>query len=306
MTVYPTLSRRVDGVSYARQRLELRDGDFLDLDCSRVGSGRVVVVSHGLEGHSRRAYVLGMVRAFNRAGWDAVAWNFRGSSGEQNRLLAFTHSGASHELAEVVDWAAGAGGYRSVALVGFSLGGNLTLKYLGESGAAVPQAVRCGVAYSVPCDLRGSAETMAAGGNRIYMSRFLSDLRIRMEAKSRQFPGRISMEGYGQVRTFRDFDGRYTAPLHGFRDAEDYWERSSSGKYLAGIRVPTLLVNAMDDPFLSPGCFPRDVAAASEWLHLETPAHGGHVGFVSMGGDGEYWSERRAVEFAGGLVGVGK
>ncbi len=306
MTVYPTLSRRVDGVTYVRQRLELRDGDFVDLDCSGVGADRVVVISHGLEGHSRRAYVLGMVRAFNRAGWDAVAWNFRGSSGEQNRLLAFTHSGASHELAEVVDWAAGAGGYRSVALVGFSLGGNLTLKYLGESGATLPAAVRCGVAYSVPCDLRGSAETMAAGGNRIYMSRFLSDLRVRMEAKSRQFPGRISMEGYGKVRTFREFDGRYTAPLHGFRDAEDYWERSSSGRYLAGIRVPTLLVNAMDDPFLSPGCFPRELAAASEWLHLEMPEHGGHVGFVSMGGNGEYWSERRAVEFAGGVVGVGK
>lgn len=305
MTVYPTLSRRVGGVSYQRERLELADGDFLDLDRSRVGADRVVVVSHGLEGHSRRAYVLGMVREFNRAGWDAVAWNFRGSSGEQNRLLAFTHSGASQELGEVVEWAAGTAGYRTVAMVGFSLGGNLTLKYLGERGTNLPGAVRCGVAYSVPCDLRGSAETMAAGGNRIYMSRFLSDLKVRMEAKSRQFPGRISLEGYGEVRTFREFDGRYTAPLHGFRDAEDYWERSSSARYLTGIRIPTLLVNALDDPFLSEGCYPRDIAAASEWLHLETPPHGGHVGFVSTGGDGEYWSERRAVEFASAVVGGG-
>lgn len=302
MTVFPSLSRRVEGVQYVRRRVELADGDFLDADLSTVGATRAVVISHGLEGHSRRSYVLGMVRAFNRAGWDAAAWNFRGSSGDPNRLMAFTHSGASNDLAEVVNalltWRA----YREVAVVGFSLGGNLTLKYLGENPAMLPPEVKCGVAFSVPCDLQGSAQAMAEGRNRIYMKRFLADLRIRMEAKSGQFPGRISMEGYGTIRTFQQFDDRYTAPIHGFKDAADYWARSASRGFLPGIRVPTLLVNALDDPFLSLGCFPRDEAAASPWFHLEAPDRGGHVGFVSFGGNGDYWSERRAVEFASGAV----
>ena len=296
-TVYPSLSRRVEGVDYTRRRVELTDGDFLDVDQSKVGSRRAVVISHGLEGHSRRAYVLGMVRAFNRAGWDAAAWNFRGCSGEPNRQLAFTHSGASGDLGAVVEAVAGEG-YDEVVLVGFSLGGNLTLKYLGELGNRVPAAVRAGVAFSVPCDLKGSAESMALPGNRIYMSRFLSDLRVRMEAKSQQFPGRLSMDGYREIRTFRDFDDRYTAPLHGYRDAEDYWARSSSLGYLGGLKVPALLINAADDPFLSAGCYPRDVALGSPWFHLEVPDHGGHVGFATFGGDGNYWSETRAVDFA--------
>jgi len=276
----------------------LADGDFIDVDLSTVASQRAVVISHGLEGHSRRAYVLGMARAFNRAGWDAAAWNFRGSSGDQNRLLAFTHSGASTDLAAVVNSLLSWRTYREIVVVGFSLGGNITLKYLGENPAALPPEVRCGVAFSVPCDLQGSAKVMAEGKNRIYMNRFLADLRVRMEAKSGQFPGRISMEDYGLIRTFQEFDDRYTAPIHGFRDAEDYWARCASRAYLAGIRVPTLLVNALDDPFLSPGCFPRQEASASPWFHLEAPDRGGHVGFVSFGGNGDYWSERRAVEFA--------
>ncbi len=298
LTVFPTLSRRVTGVEYERERLELADGDFLDLDWSRVGADRVVIISHGLEGHSRRAYVMGMVRAFNRAGTDAVAWNFRGCSGEANRMLTFTHSGASGDLAAVVDRVLAIGRHREVVLVGFSLGGNLTLKYLGERGESVDERVRSAVAFSVPCDLEAAADRMGARGNRLYMKRFLTDLRGRMEQKAGQFPGRVSLEGFGAIRTFREFDERYTAPLHGFGGAVDYWTRSSSKAYVAGIRRPTLLVNASDDPFLTPECFPRDLAEASAWFHLEAPKAGGHVGFVSFGEDGVYWSEKRAVEFA--------
>lgn len=306
MTVFPTLSRKVEGVQYARRRLELADCDFLDVDLAgadATGCPRVVVISHGLEGHSSRPYVLGMVRAFQRAGWDAAAWNFRGCSGEPNRALKFTHSGASDDLAAVVEAVLGWGGYRELVLVGFSLGGNLTLKYLAERASALPAAVRAGIAFSVPCDLKGSAEAMARPGNRIYMRRFLSDLRERMALKAEQFPGRVSLEGYGSIRTFRDFDDRYTAPLHGFADAEEYWARSASGPRLGELRVPTLLVNAQDDPFLSEGCFPRELASRSGHLHFEAPEHGGHVGFVSFGNEGEYWSERRAVAFAGEVVG---
>lgn len=299
-TVYPTLSRRVAPVPYDRQRVVLSDGDFVDVDHSRVGARRVAVVSHGLEGHSRRPYVLGMARAFNTAGWDVAAWNFRGCSGEANRLLKFTHSGASSDLAEVIDAVLGAGRHDKLVAVGFSLGGNLTLKYLGERGSDLPRAVVGGVAFSVPTDLRGSAERMARPANRLYMRRFLSDLRGRMTSKAAQFPGRVSLEGYDGIRDFRGFDERYTAPLHGFLNADDYWARSSANAHLRGIRVPALLVNAMDDPFLSEGCFPWAEAEASTWLHLEAPEHGGHVGFVSFGSE-SYWSERRATEFASAL-----
>jgi predicted alpha/beta-fold hydrolase len=303
LTVFPTLSRRVDGVDYQRSRLELVDGDFLDLDVSSAGAGRAVVISHGLEGHTDRAYVKGMVRAFNRAGWDAVAWNFRGSSGEPNRLLKFTHSGATEDLGAVVDAVRGWRRYRTLALVGFSLGGNLTLKYLGERGDQVPSEIRAAVAFSVPCDLRGAAERMGAWGNRIYMRRFMADLRERMEVKARQFPGKLDLSDYDRMKTFREFDDRYTAPLHGFADAEEYWRRSGSGSVVGGIRVPTLLVNAEDDPFLSDTCFPRETAGASEWFYLESPRRGGHVGFVQFTEEGDYWSERRAVGFVGEQAG---
>ena len=306
MTLFATLSRRVPEVAYQRERVEMADGDFIDVDWSRVGSRRLVVVSHGLEGHSRRPYVAGMVRAFNRGGWDAAAWNFRGSSGEVNRTMTFTHSGATDDLAAVVDAALATGRYDTVALVGFSLGGNLTLKYLGERGDRLPEKVRSSVVFSVPCDLEGSAVRMAERVNVVYMRSFLSDLKARFAAKAMQFPGRVTLDGFSKIRTFKEFDDRYTAPLHGFTGAVDYWTRCSARGFLQGNRRPTLLVNAKDDPFLVESCFPVEAAARSEWLHLEVPERGGHVGFVSIGNDGQYWSEGRALGFVaahGGAAG---
>ncbi len=302
-TVYPVLRRRLPEVRYERERLELPDGDFLDLDWSRASGRNVVIVSHGLEGSSQRDYVKGMVRTFNRRGWDAVAWNFRGCSGEPNRLLRFSHSGASDDLRQVVE-AVARHGYERVGLVGFSIGGNLTLKLLGELGERAPQWLVGGVAVSVPCDLKSSAEVMASRENRPYMERFLVDLHQKISAKQARFPEALDDAHYGALKTFRDFDDRYTAPLHGFRDAEDYWARSSSRFFLEPIRCPALLLNAADDPFLSPECFPEAIAARHEWLHLEVPAHGGHVGFVGNGlRPDEYYSERRAWEFLSGETG---
>jgi len=299
-TLYPHLKRRVDDVVYQRERLELDDGDFLDLDWSRTGAARCVIVSHGLEGSSQGVYVKGMVRAFNRRGWDALAWNFRGCSGEPNRLLRLYHSGVSDDLARVFR-RAGEDGYDTVALIGFSLGGNVTLKWLGELGADAPAWLAGAVAVSVPTDLRASAETMARPFNRPYMERFLATLREKIRAKQPRFPRELDDTGFEDIRTFREFDDRYTAPIHGFRDAEDYWRRCSSCFLLERIRVPTLLLNALDDPFLAPECFPRELAAQHEWLHLEAPGRGGHVGFVGGGlRPDEYYSERRAVEFLRG------
>ena len=291
--------RRIVDVTYERERLELVDGDFVDLDWSRVGSRKAAIISHGLEGSSRGAYVRGMVRAFNRRGWDGVALNSRGCSGEPNRLPRFYHSGATEDLWSASEHVARLG-YERVALVGFSLGGNVTLKLLGELGGRVPPWLAGGVGISVPCDLKSSAEAMARPVNRPYMKRFLVDLRAKLRSKQARFPKEMDDSGYDKVRTFRHFDDRYTAPLHGFRDAEDYWARCSSRFHFEQIRCPALLLNAEDDPFLALDCFPREIAIRHECFHLEAPAQGGHVGFV---GDGlradEYYSERRALEFFG-------
>jgi predicted alpha/beta-fold hydrolase len=186
--------------------------------------------------------------------------------------------------------------------VGFSLGGNVTLKLLGEYGDEAPGWLHAAVAVSVPCDLKSSGEVMAQTANRIYMSRFLRDLREKLRGKQARFPVEMDDTGYEQVRSFRDFDNRYTAPLHGFRDAEDYWAQCSSRFYLDRIRRPALLLNAADDPFLSAECFPRSLAAVHDFLHLEVTRHGGHVGFVGGGlRDDEHYSERRALEFLGAV-----
>ncbi|MBX3730989.1 MAG: alpha/beta fold hydrolase [Verrucomicrobiae bacterium] len=301
-TVWASAFRRVVAGAPVRERLELPDGDFLDLDWHRVGASRVVIIAHGLEGDSRRGYVRGLARALNRRAWDVVAWNLRGCSGEPNRLPRSYHSGASEDLAAVVSGIAGRG-HATVAVCGFSLGGNLTLKFLGE-GRPEGARVVAGVAVSVPCDLRASALRLDASVNRIYLRRFLDSLRHRMDAKRRQFGAIIPVVDRAAIRNFLDFDDRFTAPLHGFRDAADYWERCSALRFLSGIRVPTLVLNAADDPFLTPECHPRQDAAKNPRLTVEITDHGGHVGFVGGGRHpGEYWSELRIASFLEAAVG---
>jgi hypothetical protein len=299
-SIVPTLCRRVSGVAYERLRIDTPDGDFLDLDYSRVGSDRVAVVAHGLEGSSQRPYVLGLVKAFNDAGWDAVAWNFRGCSGEPNRKLRSYHSGASEDLTAVIDHVVSRDRYRSIALAGFSMGGNIVLKYLGELGGRLGPAI-CGAAvFSVPCDLESAALQMGRPANAFYMKRFLRMLHGKIRAKMELFPGQVDDRGYGRMRTFHEFDDRYTAPLCGFENARDYWTRASSRPLLPAIRVPTLLVNARDDPFLAEPCYPYREAVDHPLLFLETPPSGGHVGFVASGNSGSWWVETRAVEFVEG------
>ena len=301
-TVLPAILRPVGGLRWTRERLELPDGDFLDLDWLDSASDRLLVVSHGLEGHSRRPYVAGMARAAARRGWSVLAWNFRGCSGELNRLPRFYHSGASEDLAAVVDHAGRSGRFRALAVAGFSLGGNMTLKYLGEGRpSAVP--VVAGVALSTPCDLAGASAAMEAPRVRPYMARFQRDILRKWSLKRQRFPAVIPAVDPERQRTFRQIDDTFTAPMHGFADAEDYWRRCSANAFLASIRVPVLVLNAADDPFLSPGCFPSEAASRSPWVHLEVPEHGGHVGFVDRwGGRADLWSETRTMEFLGAAL----
>ena len=298
-TIYPNLFRHVAGVSYLRQRISTPDDDFLDLDWSPVGADRVAILAHGLEGNSTRPYVFGMVRALNRSGWDAVVWNFRGCSGEPNQKVRFYHSGDTEDLHTVLTCVHQRSCYKTSALIGFSLGGNVILKYLGEQAMQLNPKVRAAVVFSVPCDLAASASKMARPENALYMNRFMRMLHEKIRAKRQRFPAEIDDRGFHLMRTFKDFDERYTAPLHGFKSAADYWERASSKSFLTHIVVPTLLVNALDDPFLALPCYPYHEAQVNPCLFLETPNAGGHVGFVSFNNCGEYWSESRALEFLG-------
>lgn len=298
-TIAPSLLRRVPGVTFTRERLPLDDGDFLDLDWIRSPHAtHLAILSHGLEGSTEQAYIRGMARALARRGWDVLAWNHRGCSGEPNAGLRMYHSGVSDDLHAVLRRGLQERAYTRVGLVGFSLGANVTLKFLGEQGASLdPQRFRAAV-FSAPCDLEGCCRALARRSNALYMEHFLLSLRRKVATKKHQFPHAIDDRGLWRVRTFFEFDDRFTAPLHGFDGALDYYTRASSGPLLPEIRVPTLLVNAADDPFLSPSCYPRRAARNHPWLHLEIPRHGGHVGFLAAPTlRGDLWSERRAAEF---------
>jgi len=295
-TIVPVLLPRRVRLSMQRERLELADGDFLDLDWARAGRSRVAILTHGLEGSSTQSYIRGLAAALVAAGWDVLAWNFRGCSGEPNRLLRAYHSGETGDLAAVI--ARAATDYQKIALVGFSLGGNVVLKYLGE--APPHPAVAAGVAISAPIDLAACAGQLdARWSNRLYLRRFLVSLAGKIEAKARLFPGQFDATGARRMRSFQEFDDRFTGPLHGFRDAADYWTQSSARQFLPRIALPTLLLQPQNDPFLAPGAYPWPEAEASAHVHLEAPASGGHVGFLDLARGLQPWSERRVVEFLG-------
>jgi uncharacterized protein len=299
-TIYPALFRRIAQVTRRGERLELADGDFIDLEWAGNGSSRLAILSHGLEANTQTEYIQGMAVALIRRGWDVLAWNFRGCSRVPNRLLRMYHSGATEDLQAVVCHALACHPAESIDLIGFSLGGNLTLKYLGERPNELPPQVRRAVVFSVPCDLACSSQRLSVLSNRLYMERFLVAMRAKIRVKNQMFPGQLDLTGLWRIRTFQQFDDRYTAPIHGFRDAADYWARNSCRQFIPAIDRPTLLVNAVNDPFLGPGCYPFAEAVASDAFHFEFPASGGHVGFPAAGGNGEYWSETRAAEFLEG------
>lgn len=300
-TLYPPLLRPAPAMPKPETgRIELPDDDFLDYDLhrSRIGCTRtLVIVSHGLEGNSRRKYVVGMARMATGLGFDAVCWSQRGCSGEVNRLERGYHSGETGDIHAVITHCLASGQYDRVALIGFSMGGNQILKYLGENPAKVPHEVKAATTFSVPCDLDGCEKVIARPSRRIYFEYFMRGLRDKVREKATLFPERVDTTKLKGIATLRDFDDRFTAPANGFVDAEDYYARSSSLQFLPDINIPTLLVNSLDDPFLPDTCYPVNQAENNPNLFLEMPRFGGHVGFVLTGNGNVYWSEKRAAAF---------
>ena len=296
-SIYPTLFRKFDTDSYQRERIFTPDDDFLDIDWSRTGSNKLAIISHGLEGNSHRNYVVGMVKMLNRNGWDALAWNYRSCSGEMNRRLRFYNSGTIDDLEVVIEHASKIESYKEIVLIGFSMGGNLSLLYLGNKGSRVDSKIGRSVVFSVPCDLKASTRELAKFKNRIYMGRFLKTLHQKIRTKMKLMPGQINDDNYHLIKNFKDYDDRYTAPLHGFNNAEDYWSKCSSNRFIPEIKIPTLIVNARNDPFIVDGCYPVNETSDSKCVYLEVPKSGGHVGFMQFKKDKSYWSEERTIEF---------
>jgi predicted alpha/beta-fold hydrolase len=296
-TIYPALFRKISGVVYQRERMITPDQDFLDLDWSLSSSKpqKLVILSHGLEGNSTKQYIVGMVKLLNQNGFDCLAWNFRSCSGEMNRTSKFYHSGATDDLDLVVEKGMG---YTEIYLMGFSLGGNLTLKYLGEKFRKRSSKIKKAVVFSVPMDLKACSLSIIKRENRVYMHRFLNTLKPKVTEKSRLFPDKISLAKDHLVKTLYDFDDIYTAPLHGFSDASHYYEQCSSQFFVQNIEIPTLIVNADNDPIVPGSSLPLDLIASLENVHLELSSHGGHCGFRPANvTDGVYWSERKALNF---------
>jgi predicted alpha/beta-fold hydrolase len=295
-TIYSALLRKVEGPEQMRERITLQDGDFLDLDWSLSASptDRVLILLHGLEGNAQRPYMLGSASLFSARGYDVCSVNLRGCSGVPNRLFRSYHSGATEDLDAVLKHVLGMRKFKKIFLKGFSLGGNLILKFLGEHPNYSDRIVGA-VAISVPCDLHDSLLQLNKAKNWLYAKRFLSSLREKVREKQKRFPGRITTEEVDKIRSLKDFDDLYTSRAHGFTDAVDYYTRCSSLRFLEGIRVPTLLLNARNDSFLGPRCYPVEVCRNHSDLYFENPVYGGHVGFVGEGS--YYYSERRSLEF---------
>lgn len=276
-----------------RERLELPDSDFIDLDWTADTGGPVVVLLHGLEGSVRSHYAAGMLTALSRRGWQAVMMHFRGCSGEHNRLARGYHSGDTGDIAFLLEQLRDRYPARRLAAIGYSLGGNVLLKYLGEKRSDTP--LSCAAAVSVPFELSSAADRLQHGFSRVYQKYLIDRISKRIRDKFRnRHDAPFALPDLPKWRNFHLFDNYVTAPLHGFSGSREYYRLCSSGQFLKFITIPTLLVHAKDDPFLAPGAIPKP-EELGEPVTLELSNTGGHVGFV--GGRypwrAEYWLENR-------------
>ena len=294
-TLYPSLFRPRKPPPLTRERIELDDGDFVDLDWTRQTDGMVVLILHGLEGSIDSHYTAGVLSALARDGYTAGLMYFRGRSGEPNRLPRSYHSGETGDLDFVMQRIYQQHPEKKIALIGYSLGGNVLLKWLGEQGSTAPPATA--ITISVPFDLNCAALTLERGFSRIYQRHLLKKLRVSAATKARQHMMPFPVERLEELRTFRQFDHAITAPLHGFSGVDDYYERSSCKQFLKHINIPTLMLQARDDPFLPETALPEEADLGST-VTLETSRRGGHVGYVSGGNPLHpiYWLEQRILQ----------
>ncbi len=303
-TIFANATRSLKGIHFQRERLETPDGDFVDLDfayvnqCHRLwtegNDAPIVLAIHGLEGNARRGYMCELYRQLATHGIRAVGLNFRSCSGEMNRTTRMYHSGATYDVELAINWLSKKFPDVPLGLVGFSLGANVTLKYMGEGGDGVKTAV----SISPPFDLAAGSRVLENGFSQIYTARLLKSLKHKARAKAHQLKQLIDVEAALNAQTFFQFDDAW-APLYGFRGAADYYKQCSSRNFLAEIRKPTLILRALDDPFFSPDDVPTHLITNNPYIQAEFPQHGGHVAFVegSLPGKYQYWAEQQSARF---------
>lgn len=299
-TIWPVLIRKRKlhpAIHLQRERLELPDGDFLDIDwVNKDAQGPIVILLHGFEGSIQSHYAKGMLNAMHLQGWRCVFMHFRGCSGVDNRLQRGYHSGDTGDLAYLVNSLQAQEPQTALAAIGYSLGGNILLKWLGETGGANP--LKAAIAISVPFELKKAATRVQTGFSRFYQWYFLHCLLKRLQRKHAKVPAPVDLATLNRVHSLREFDEVFTAPVYGFRDAEEYYASASSRQYLRFIQVPTLLLHAKDDPFMTADVVPQN-EELSPYVKMELCDKGGHVGFVAgrVPWRPRYWLEERSPVF---------
>ena len=299
-TIAPSLLRNIKDLRFVRERIQTDDDDFLDLDwcysLRQPTNGRLAILSHGLEGSTRSTYIVGMAQHLTQNGWDVLAWNCRSCSGEMNRQFRMYHHGDTEDIGAVVQHALSQSRWSSLSLIGFSMGANMTMKYLGILGDDAPAAIRSAIVFSGPCDLEAGANVLDRPENWLYKQKFLRALSKKIRSKAAAFPGRLEVAKLDAVRHWRDFDEWFAAPICGYEGAEDFYRQASAKYFIPGIRRKTLLVSALNDPILTCECLPIEIARTHAYFPLELPTEGGHCGFMTPN-DRVAWSERRALAF---------
>jgi uncharacterized protein len=295
-TIYSAKLRPRPNLLQQRERVILPDNDFLDVDWSfsPKETRKTAILLHGLEGNAQRRYMVCQGKVLIENGWDVCGVNYRGCSGEDNLCYGSYNAGKTDDLEAVIDFILKKDRYDEIVLIGFSLGGNLLLKYLGER-INLPKEIKKGILISAPLNLRGSMYRLSESGNIIYRTSFLYNLRKKYKLKMPKHPDKMSPDELKTIRSLKDFDDRYTAPAHGFKDAFDYYEKNSSLQFLPDIVTPVLLLSAENDSFLSEECYPKVFASQSKNIYLEMPKTGGHVGFHQS--NSIYYSEARTLRF---------
>jgi len=288
-----------DACTYQRKRITTWDQDFIDLDFSIVGTKTIALLIHGLEGSSASTYMTAAANHLNETGIDTVCFNLRSCSGEDNLQLSTYHSGKTEDVDFVVRYLLENYEYENIIIVGFSLGGNLTLKYLGEYQQTLSPKIKGAIAVSVPVDITTAEKEMDKLKNKLYVEIFFKTLKNKILEKAFKFPEyNLDKDRLFKATKFKHLEILYTVPVFGFKSPEDYWKKASSKPYLVKIDRPTLLINAKDDTFLSPECYPIKEAMQSNYFFLETPEYGGHVGFITSFKQQENkWLEQRITRF---------
>lgn len=299
-TVGARYLRRITPPPLETEQWDTPDDDFLRVHtCMGDEDKPIVLMLHGLEGCVESTYMTGLLRTLHAKRWNAIAMDFRSCGGEMNRAKRLYHSGETTDAEWMVDQIGKRYPGRSVYMVGYSLGGNVTGKWLGQLGDAAPEHVKGAAIVSAPYDLVASGKHMDSTLSRLYVLHFLRMLIPKAIEKEKQYPGCVDIDAIRKARTFSDFDTHGTAALHGFEDAYDYYTKVSCGQYLGGVRRPTMLLSASDDPFNPGATQPYGVAESSPWLFPQFMDHGGHVGFIRKEGAFGlgYWAEEQIARF---------